>query len=87
MLDSTTNEPSARQEHAMRTNLRPKTTAALAVIALSVGVGTAAIVAGADDSGNAPIPVEPDGGIGETPIPVEPDGGIRETPVPVQSDE
>ena len=31
-----------------------------------------------------PLPVEPDGGIGDTPIPVEPDGGIGDTPIPVE---
>ena len=57
----------------MRSNFRPRTAAALAVIALAVGVGTAAIVTGADDSEDVPIPVEPDGGIGDTPIPAESD--------------
>jgi hypothetical protein len=40
----------------------PRTTAALAVLTLAVGVGTAAIVTGADDSGDVPVLVEPDGG-------------------------
>ena len=51
------------------------------VVVLALGVGTAAVVAAADDnSETTPIPVEPDGGIGDTPIPVEPDGGIGDTP-------
>ena len=54
---------------------------------LALGVGTAAVVAAADDdSETTPIPVEPDGGIGDTPIPVEPDGGIGDTPIPVEPD-
>ena len=51
------------------------------VVVLALGAGTAAVVAAADDnSETTPIPVEPDGGIGDTPIPVEPDGGIGDTP-------
>ena len=50
-------------------------------IALSVGLGAAVVAAAtADDDRSTPIPVEPDGGIGDTPIPVEPDGGIGDTP-------
>ena len=57
----------------MKPNLRPRIAAAIAVLILAVGAGTAAIVIASDDSGDAPIPVEPDGGIGDTPIPVESD--------------
>ena len=57
------------------------------VVVLALGAGTAAVVAAADDnSETTPIPVEPDGGIGDTPIPVEPDGGIGDTPIPVEPD-
>lgn len=35
-------------------------------------------------SGGAPLPVEPDGGIGDGPLPVEPDGGIGDGPFPTE---
>lgn len=35
---------------------------------LALGVGTAAVIAADDNAGDTPIPVEPDGGIGDTPI-------------------
>ena len=61
---------------------------AVAVIALAVSsIAYAATTGGSDSTGGTtqqevgqPIPVEPDGGIGDTPIPVEPDGGIGDTP-------
>ena len=49
-------------------------------VVLAVGVGTAAVIAADDHTGDTPIPTEPDGGIGDTPIPAEPDGGIGDTP-------
>ena len=67
---------------------------AVAVIALAVSSIAYAAAAGGDDSTGGttqqavgqPMPVEPDGGIGDTPIPVEPDGGIGDTPIPVEPD-
>lgn len=61
---------------------------AVAVIALAVSsIAYGATTGGSDSTGGTtqqevgqPIPVEPDGGIGDTPIPVEPDGGIGDTP-------
>jgi len=54
-------------------------------VMLAIDVGTAAVIA-ADDTEDRPIPVEPDGGIGDTPIPAEPDGGIGDTPIPAEPD-
>ncbi len=71
----------------MQQNLRPRTLAVVVALTLAAGVGTAALVAAADGGDNRPIPVEPDGGIGDTPMPVEPDGGIGDTPVLVSTDE
>lgn len=60
----------------------------IAVLALAVSSIVFAATAGGDDSTGGttqhevgqPMPVEPDGGIGDTPIPVEPNGGIGDTP-------
>ena len=60
----------------------------VAVIVVAVSSIAYAATAGGDDSTGGttlqqvgqPIPVEPDGGVGDTPIPVEPDGGAGDTP-------
>ena len=58
------------------------------VLVAAIAYGAAASGLGPDDQapimGNdQPMPVEPDGGIGDTPLPVVPDGGIGDTPLPV----
>ncbi len=70
----------------MKTTNRTRALFASIGIVLAVGVGTAVVVAAGDDADSPPIPVEPDGGIGDSPIPVEPDGGIGDTPIPVEPD-
>ena len=70
----------------MKTTNRTRALFASVGIVIAVGIGTAVVVAAGDDADSPPIPVEPDGGIGDTPIPVEPDGGIGDTPIPVEPD-
>jgi hypothetical protein len=65
---------------------RTKALAVGAALMIAVAAGTTAVVTAGSDEHNQPIPVEPDGGIGDTPIPVEPDGGIGDTPIDDSSD-